>query len=193
MSFSYTIRESFSGFTRTRLSTTISIITISISLLFLGRFAVATVHASRFIDLLRSKVELEAFLEEPLTPEELVTLRGQVGSLEGVEHVSYVSKEDAARVFREEFGENILDVLEFNPLPASFKVSLDEGYKNSRNAALVSQNIEKLKGIESVKYRKELVELIDTRAASVNNVTLGIGVIISLSAIMPGVISIEGR
>jgi len=183
MSFSYTIRESFSGFTRTRLSTTISIVTISISLLFLGLFTMATIHASRFIDLLRSKVEIEAFLEEPLTPEELVALRGQVSSLEGVEHVAYVSKEDAARVFREEFGENILDVLEFNPLPASLKISLEERYKNSRNTDLVSRNIEKLRGIESVKYRKELLELIDTRAASVNNLTLGIGVVISLSAI----------
>jgi cell division transport system permease protein len=40
-----------------------------------------------------------------------------------------------------------------------------------------------MSGIESVKYRKELLELIDTRAASVNNLTLGLGILISMSAI----------
>jgi cell division transport system permease protein len=35
-----------------------------------------------------------------------------------------------------------------------------------------------------VKYRKELLEVIDTRAATLHNLTLGLGVFISLSAIL---------
>ena len=62
MSLSYTIRESVSGFTRTKLSSVVSIITIGISLLLLGLFGVVTIHATRFVDDLRSRVELEAFL-----------------------------------------------------------------------------------------------------------------------------------
>jgi cell division transport system permease protein len=183
MSLSYTLRESLSGFTRTRLSAFVSIVTICISLLFLGLFAVASVHASRFIDLLRSKVELEAFLEEPLSAEELSAVRKRTGVIEGIEAVTYISKDEAARIFRQEFGENIFDILEFNPLPASLKISLKDGYKTSDQAAAVTRLLEQIPGIESVKYRKELLELIDTRAQSVNNLTLGIGVLISLSAI----------
>ncbi len=57
MSLAYTLRESLSGFQRTKLSSTISIITICISLLLLGTFAVISVHVSRFVDSIRSKVE----------------------------------------------------------------------------------------------------------------------------------------
>ena len=98
MSLSYTIKESFSGFKRTRLSTAISIVTISISLLFLGIFTVASFHTARFINLLRSTVELEAFLEEPLSGVEVDQLKDQIAALEGIQVVSHVSKEEAARI-----------------------------------------------------------------------------------------------
>jgi len=183
VSLSYTVRESLSCFTRAKLSTFISIVTITISLLFLGVFAVISVHASRFIDALRDKVELEAFLDEPMSFQEISELQQQVSSLPGVEGLTLVSKDDAAKTFQEEFGENILDVLEFNPLPASIKISLQSGFKTSEKAAAISAVIEQMRGIESVRYRKDLLELIDTRAASVNNLTLGLGVFVSLSAI----------
>jgi len=183
VSIAYTFKESISGFTRTRLSTFISIITISISLLFLGMFAVATVHTSRFIEVLRSTVELEAFLDEGLSGKDVEELRGRVGSLDGISDITFVSKEDAAKIFEREFGENIFDVLDFNPLPASFRIALKDGFKTSSSALSIATQIESLKGVESVRYRKELLEMIDTRAASVNNLTLGLGILISLSAI----------
>jgi len=183
MSLSYTIRESLSGFSRARLSTLISVATVSISLLFLGMFTIATIHTSRFIELLRGKVELEAFLEEGLSAKETARIQKTVEATEGVGHVQYVSKDEAAEIFQAEFGENIMDILEYNPLPASFKLTLREGYATSAGARGLADGLDSLDGIESVRYRKELLELIDTRAASINNLTLGIGIIISLSAI----------
>lgn len=184
MSLSYTFKESVSGFTRTKLSTLISIITICISLLFLGIFTAFTIHTSRFIDAMRDRVELEAFLEEPLGPRQLDALQRKIGVIEGIHGMTYTSKEDAAKLFQREFGESIFDVLEFNPLPASFKISLDNGYKTAASAAAISKQLEDIDGIESVRYRKEFLELIDTRAASVHTMTLGLGIIISLSAIL---------
>lgn len=183
MSLRYTLRESFSGFKRARLSSIISIITITISLLLLGVFAVFSLHASRFIDTLRNKFEIEAFLEEPLTRQELADLRGRVTEIEGVERIVYVSKEEAARIFKEEFGEDIKNVLDFNPLPPSFKIYLKDGYKTAAQAEVIHDRLKSLKGIGSIVYRKALLELIDKRTVTVNNLTLGLGTLISLSAI----------
>ena len=97
MSVSYTLKESFSGFKRTKLSTFVSIVTISISLLLLGIFAVLTINTSRFIDTLRDKVEMEAFLQEPMSRDEISDLIKTVTEMPGIENVVYVSKEDAAQ------------------------------------------------------------------------------------------------
>jgi cell division transport system permease protein len=137
MSLAYTLRESISGFTRTKLSTTTSIMTISISLLFRGIFAVINTQTSRFIDALRDQVELEAFLNEPITAKDLSAAQERIKSLAGVQGITYISKDAAAKLFQKEFGENILNVLEFNPLPASLKISLKDGYKTSARVAEV--------------------------------------------------------
>jgi cell division transport system permease protein len=184
MSLSYTLRESFSGFTRTKLSSTISIITICISLLLLGVFAAISIHASRFIDMIRNKVELEAFLQEPVTGTQVSDLAQSIVACEGVEKAVFISKEDAAEIFKQEFGEEINSLLNFNPLPPSFKITLLPEYRTAANAQALYERLRELKGIESVVYRKKLLELIDRRTILVNRLTLGLGALISLSAIL---------
>jgi len=183
MCFSYTLRESISGFKRTKLSTFVSIVTISISLLLLGIFAVITINTSRFIDTLRNKVEMEAFLQEPITRGELADLIEKVTEIPGVGQVIYVSKEEAAQTFKEQFGEDVQSVLEFNPLPPSLKIFLEEQYRTAARASEVYEKLKTTKGVESILYRKALLEFIDQKTATVHNITLGLGLLISLSAI----------
>jgi cell division transport system permease protein len=184
MSLSYTLRESLSGFTRTKLSSTISIVTICISLLFLGAFAFVTVQASRFIESIRTKVEIEVFLQEPISPEEVSDLARTITGFDGVEQAVYISKEEAAQIFKQETGEDIYSVLEFNPLQPSFRLTLRPSYRTAEAARRLDEQIRVLKGVDSVLYRRALLELIDRRATAVNNVTLGLGIAVSLSAIL---------
>jgi cell division transport system permease protein len=183
MSFSYTVRESISGFKRTKLSTFVSIVTISISLLLLGIFAVITINTSRFIDTLRNKVEMEAFLQEPMSRDEVADVIRTVTAMPGVDKVIYVSKEEAAEIFKEQFGEDLKSVLEFNPLPPSLKIFLEEGYRNATRANELYERLKATKGVESIIYRKALLEFIDQKTETVHNITLGLGLLISLSAI----------
>jgi len=184
MSLSYTLRESLSGFKRTKLSSTISVVTICISLLFLGSFAFVTIQASRFIDSIRNKVEIEVFLQEPISPEEVSELARAITGFDGVEQAVYISKEEAAQIFKQETGQDIYSVLDFNPLPPSFKLTLRPQYRTAEAARQLQDQIRVLKGVESVLYRRALLELIDRRATTVNRVTLGLGIVISLSAIL---------
>lgn len=184
MSLSYTVRESLSSFTRTKLSSLLSIITISISVLLLGLFGVLSLHAARFLEELRARVELEAFLEEPLTRGEVDSLRTAIAGFDGVERVTYVSKSEAAAIFRKEFGEKILDVFDFNPLPPSLKITLQEGYRTAVHARRIEERITALPKVESVEYRKALLDVIDERAKTVHNITLGLGLLVGLSAIV---------
>jgi cell division transport system permease protein len=184
MSLSYTLRESLSGFRRTKLSSTISIITLCISLLLLGTFAFFTIQASRFIESIRNKVEIEVFLQEPITPEEVSDLARTITGFEGVDQAIYISKEEAAQIFKQDTGEDIYQVLDFNPLPPSFKIILQPQVRNAGAVARLSDQLKALKGVESVLYRRALLELIDQRAAAVNRVTLGLGIVIGLSAIL---------
>jgi cell division transport system permease protein len=184
MSLSYLLAESVSGFKRTKLSSIVSVMTICIALMLLGVFVVVTTNAARFVEALRSKVELEAFLREPMTPVELDSLRSKVRAVEGVASVTYVSKEEAAKIFKQEFGEDILDVLTFNPLPPSLRIGLVPGSITAAGARAASSRIADMAGVDTVIYRRALIELIDRRAGQFNSITLALGVLIGLSAIL---------
>lgn len=184
MSLSYLLAESVSGFKRTKLSSIVSIMTICIALLLLGVFVVVTTNAARFVDALRSKVELEAFLREPMSPVQLDSLRAAVRAVEGVASVAYVSKAEASKIFKEEFGEDVLDVLTFNPLPPSLRIGLVPGSITAAGARAVSDRVAAMAGVDTVIYRRALIELIDKRAEQFNSVTLGLGLLIGISAIL---------
>jgi cell division transport system permease protein len=183
MSIGYTVRESFSGFRRTKLSSIISIATVSISLLFLGIFAVVSINTTRFVEALRDRLEMEAFLREPVSIEQRMTVERAVRGVDGVESVDFISKDEAARIFKQEFGEDITQVLDFNPLPPSLKIRLKPSFRTATAASTVSDRVAAIDGVESVRYRKGLLELIDARTKAVHNLSLGLGVLISLSAI----------
>lgn len=183
MQIRYVLKEGFSGFKRAKLSMFAAVFTICISLLLLSFFSILLINANQVVEGLREKVEMEAFLVEPMTRVELETLKAEVSAIRGVREVVYVSKEEAAEIFRREFGEDIYKVLDFNPLPASLKIYLKDGYKTAKAAESIYQAIKTVPGIDDVIYRKTLLEMLDQRAMTLLWFSLGVGVFITISSV----------
>jgi len=183
MQILYVFREGFSGFRRAKLSMFAAIMTICVSLLLLGSFSILVLNANNVVESLREKVEMEAFLADYLSPVETSIVRDSIAMIPGVRDVRYVSKEDAARIFKEEFGEDINRVLDFNPLPASVKIFLKEGYRTSKGAEEVYDAARKIRGVDEVIYRKSLMEMLDRRATIFLWLVFGIGLFITISSV----------
>lgn len=184
MSLSYTFNESVAGFRRNRTSTLISIFTVGISLLLLGVFTLITMNLSSVVDDIRSRVEIEAFLHQGLTQEQNEIVARAMRAVPGVLDIRYISKEEAAEIFRQEIGEDVDKVLGDNPLPPSFRVTIADGWANTDSVRVIAAAIEKMKAVESVVYRKQFLTLIDRRARAFTWATLFIGVVLALSAVI---------
>ncbi len=183
MQLGYIFREGFSGFRRAKLSMFAAIMTICASLLLLGSFSILVLNANSVVESLRDKVEMEAFLADYLSPVETSIARDSIAMIPGVREVRYVSKDDAAKIFKEEFGEDIHRVLDFNPLPASVKIFLKEGYRTAKGAEEVYEAAAKIRGVEEVIYRKSLMEMLDRRATTFLWLVFGIGLFITISSV----------
>src|SRR5262249_33078166 len=141
MSIRYIVREGLSAFRRAKLAAAGSVMTVTLSLLLLGMFYVISANTSRVIDRIRSKMELEAFLQEPATDRQIADLRKQILALDGVDSVRLITKEEAARIFKEEFGEDVRGVLDFNPLPPSLKIYLRKDGQRAEIAENISTSV----------------------------------------------------
>ena len=184
MQLRYVLREGFSGFKRAKLSMFAAVFTICVSLLLLSFFAILFLNANNVVNSLREKVEMEAFLNDQLSSDKITEVKGLVEMLDGVREVHFVSKEEAAKIFQQEFGEDIYKILNFNPLPASLKIFLKEGYKTAKGAESIVQQVKSLKGVDDVIYRKQLLEMLDERAMLFLWITLGVGIFITLSSVI---------
>ncbi len=183
MSLFYTVKEGFSGFRRAKLSMAVSITTITVCLILLGLFVILTTNAVHVVQMIRDKVELEVFLEEPVTKKNVEALKDSITSVEGIATVTYLSKEEAARIFKAEFGEDIHDILDYNPLPASFKVRLKDEYKTVEFTERVYTQLLNFPGIDDVVYHKDLLQFIEKRTKILFAVGTALGFIVGISAI----------
>jgi len=183
MNIFYILKEGISGFKRARLSMVISIFTITISLILLGLFTIVFRNTNQIVESFRDRVEMEAFLEEPVTAETSPLIEKKILAIPGIKQVRFISKEEAAKIFKDQYGEDIHNILDFNPLPPSFKIYLEQEYKNSDSAKVIYSRLKLVGGVDDVIYRKTLLELLDRRAQLFAMGSLAAGVALLITAI----------
>ncbi len=180
MSFWFTVKEGLQGFRRARLASIITVTSIGFTLLLIGFFLLFSYNLNNWIGHERARLELEVFFEPDLTDAQGQALTARIKSLEGVAQAKYVSKEEAARRFEKEFGQNIYEVLETNPLPPSCTVKIKSGYRSATSVRKISSQIQKLDGVSDVVYEKDILALIDHYIIIVYLIAAAIGLLLAI-------------
>ena len=183
MAIGYLIKEGFSGFERAKLSMSAAIFTITVSLLLLSFFTILFLNANSVVESLRTRVEMEAFLRDDVQEADIQRLQEQLEALDGIASVRFVTKDEAAAIFKQEFGEDINRVLKFNPLPPSYKITLEPEFRTAMEAGAVAERVAELAGVEEVKYRRDLLEILDSRVQTFLAITLGVGFFILVASL----------
>jgi cell division transport system permease protein len=118
-------REALVALWRTGTVGLISVVAVAASLLLVGLFVQVLDAAQGLSASIKDRVEVEAYLKEGTTPNHAQKLVGRIAQLPGVSDVRYIDKPAASAEFRKMFGNDLLDALSENPLPASVRVRFD--------------------------------------------------------------------
>jgi len=183
MSFLFSISEGFKGFFKARLATTLSVSSITLTIFLTGLFVVFTINLQSWLGFLREKIEVELFVESGSTEKEIEELKTKIAQMEAIREIEYISKDDAAKRFEEEFGQNVFDILEFNPFPPSIIIHLKTGYQTPAEISKLKNRLELLANVDEVFYKKPLLEKIDKYVQIVYIVGILIGIVILIIAI----------
>jgi cell division transport system permease protein len=179
----YSLREGLDGFRRAKLASFIAILSMSFSLLLIGVLVVATANLVSLVEAVRARIEFEVFIDNSLDNAGIDELRRQLTKMPGVAEAQFISKEQAVEIFKREFGladdgtnRNFVEILETNPLPASFRLSLAKSHQRSAEAQRLAAEIEKLHGVDEVVYRRDLFLALDryVRVALLAGVAVGL-------------------
>lgn len=157
----YFISDAFKNLKRNRTLTAASIATVAVTLLILGVFILTSLGINSGIYDLQSKVEVQVFLKDNITKEQSADVKNKVEAIKGVKEVTFKTKEEALKDFKETLGENkdLLEGLDSeNPLPNSYVVKVS-------NLEVIDNIVKKAKdlpGVEKVENGKKAVKNIRT-------------------------------
>lgn len=139
----YFFRESLTGFSR-NLSTTLgSIITIFLSLLIIGIFFIAGSVINNVVADVESQVSITAYVADDASQEDIDSVMSSIEGMDGVESVTFTTKEQALENFTTSMTSNPDIVAQLdgqNPLPASIDVQLAEAQEVSSIAQGILDN-----------------------------------------------------
>ena len=127
--FSYLIKEGFKSTFKQKKMTSASIIIMCATMFIFGLFFVIGENVNSIITQLENEQGIQIFIDEDATDEEIQTLGNQIRAINGVNRVTFVSKEDALNSVKEVFDDNqgLLEGWdEENPFPASYFVTLTD-------------------------------------------------------------------
>ena len=184
MNFFFSVSEGIKGLRRIKGAALLAVLILSLSIAMVGTSAVVGWNGKKFIKFLRSQFDLTTFVELNTPDEIIIQLGREMGKIEGVSDVIYISPSQAARKFKKDFGEDVVEIVGTNPFPSSFIVRLSPEFGTAVDASYIASRIASLKGIEEVRYRKSLLVSVDRYINILIGLSAVIGFIVLFAAIL---------
>ncbi|NTV05071.1 MAG: ABC transporter permease [Chlorobiaceae bacterium] len=184
MSLLFVVREGFSNIGRAKLPAAITVTISFFALVLLGLFSTVSLSFLDVIQEIQSRVELEVFLGESMNESQAKEAARQIKILKGVREAHYVSKDEAARTFAHDFGEDINKILGSNPLPRSVRLKFFSAYARPDSIERIIPKIRNISPDVDIRYNQAFLSQIEENARLFTLITGGIGVLISLATIV---------
>lgn len=152
-------------------------LSIMLALLVIGLFGALVIYAKELERVVRDQVRVQVYLKSGLTPVQIqqiqknLSARYFLASDAGANAIRFVSKEEAAKVFIRETGEDFLQFLGENPLHDAFLIQIDQRYQDPKSFQKLKVEIESINGVFQVYYVQSLLESINRNA---NTLALGL-------------------
>jgi cell division transport system permease protein len=181
----YIIDEALLTVKRHKGLTSISIVIMSLSLLMLAVFLLATDNVLKLVGEAQDQMKMYVYLDDGVTQDQAQSLYQKILAEPEVSEVQFVSKDEAMEDFRQQLGDDsdLLGTLRANPLPNSFSVTPRQEFKTRDAMVDLADRIEPMKGVEDVRYGREFLDRFATVLKALYFVNAVVGFIVILSAL----------
>jgi len=159
--FLYLVSEGLKNVWRHKMTTFTAVFSLFLALYFVGLLATAGENTRSILQYLRSKYKIEVFFKQNVDLKMAKKVSDSILEIKGVRSSTVINKDDAVRIFKDQFGEDILGILGYNPLPISAVVNLKRNSEELLNVTPIVNGIKRMEGVEEIRYQGHLIKKIE--------------------------------
>ena len=169
---------------------TMVVFSISLALFVIGLFGLLLIHAGKLSERVKESIEMQVYLDRNLTQVQLVRLQKTFAAKEYIAYkqdtaqVRFISKEEGAKAFLDETGEDFMEFLGDNPLRDAYVLRIDANHSSSPTLKSIKLDLEEIDGVYEVQYVESLIESINSNIQKISIVLLSFAVILVLVVII---------
>jgi len=155
--FLFLLQESLNSLIRTKIPTMVSSLAIAMSLLIISISYCLYVSFQDFTLEFKDRYTIEVFFEDNLSEKEAILEFNNILLMDKIEEGVFINKLDAANIFKEQFDEDIINILGENPLPFSAIYTISESNRDYKSIQKVIDEIELLISVDVALYEKDAI------------------------------------
>lgn len=166
------------------------IFTITLALFVIGLFSTLLIHAGKLSDVVKQSIEIQVYLDFDLTQTQLARLKNNFSQKEYIAYlnqqpqVRFFSKEEGAKEFIQESGEDFMAFLGENPLRDAYILNINPDFADSEHLKKIKIELEELEGVHEVQYVASLIDSINQNLRKISIILISFAGILVLVVII---------
>jgi cell division transport system permease protein len=151
---------------------------ITLALFVAGLFGVLVVFSKQLEKIVQDNIRIQVYLKQDLQDSARVKIRKQLESgayinQEIEEPVRFISKDEAAKKFILETGEDFYKFMGENPLHDSFVIAVGAVYQSPQQLNNIKKILEKISGVHYVDFNPNLIESMNRNRNILGGILMG--------------------
>ena len=155
--FLFLLQESLNSLIRTKIPTMVSSLAIAMSLLIISISYCLYITFQDFTLEFKDRYAVEVFFEDNLSEKEAILEFNNILLMDKIEEGVFINKLEAANIFKEQFDEDIINILGENPLPFSAIYTIAELHRDYKSIQKIIDEIELLSSVDIALYEKDAI------------------------------------
>jgi cell division transport system permease protein len=167
-------------YTRRRLkgSYLTTVVSITLVLFMLGLLGFILLHTKKLSDYVKENIGFSIIMKENVKEAGIIQLQKILDATAYVKSTKYITKEEAARQFKEELGEDFTNFLGYNPLLPTIEVRFLADYANNDSLTIIKEKILANNNVKEVWYQESLVDVVNSNVRKIGVIILGFSLLL---------------
>ena len=155
-------------------------ISISLVLIVVGMLVFILLNARAISDHVKRNIGFAVIVKDNTNEVEIKRVQKILDTQPYVYASKYITKEQAAKSFKKEMGEDFERILGANPLLPSIEIKLNPAYANNDSLAMIEKGLARFDIIHEVYYQKSMIESINENIRRITIIFLIVGAVLVL-------------